>query len=102
MDIRTGPEWQLERTIGMLLDGARFDPDATAALGLTSDVRGAAFRTASGEPAYVLWARVTTMDEQGSAPFDLAAVGPHRLYAWDHSETGDVQQLSRVGAYRFR
>jgi len=86
-------------TLGGLLNGARFDADATAALGLPAEVRGAAFRLPSNHAAYVLWARATGTDEQASATYDLSATGAVVTHAWDHSETGTTEELQPSGGF---
>lgn len=85
--VRT-PTGEAYRTLGALLEGAAFDETATAALALPSEVRGAAFVTADGKKAAVLWARATGDTEDATASYDLAASTTWNSYAWDAAKNG--------------
>ena len=81
-------------TLGKLLAGARHDPTATSALDLGGSVGGAAFRSPAAKGLYVLWAKATGTGEDASATYNLAASGPHRVHAWDHSATQASETLA--------
>ncbi len=72
-------------TLGKLLGKARFDAAATTALKLPKSVRGAAFVTASGKPALVLWARIEGAAETASA--SLPNTKAWTRHGWDWSKT---------------
>ncbi|MRG94894.1 hypothetical protein [Polyangium spumosum] len=84
------------RTLGKLLEGARYDTAGTTALGLPDDVGGAAFRLPDMRRAVVLWARATEGNETASAVHSFAADGPYEAYWLDWSATGDVVTLDPV------
>jgi hypothetical protein len=84
------------RTLGGLLKGARYDGAATAALGLPSGARGAAFKLESGREGFVLWATAPS-GEQASATALLATSSTVVAYAWDYSKTKATSMLSPAG-----
>lgn len=78
-------------TLGALLDDGRYDADATAALALPTDARGAALRVSSdaaAKRALVLWAVATGSSEAASAEVVLPTTASWRSYAWDASRLG--------------
>lgn len=77
-------------TLGHALSDARFDPDATTALGLPTGVEGVAFqRAGTAKRAIVLWARATGMTEDGAATVEVPAGGAYTALAWDASANND-------------
>lgn len=84
------PTGEAYRTLGALLEDAKFDPDSTIALGLPDGaaVRGVAFVTKEGKHATVLWARAAGNDEAASGSYDLAASGPVARFDWDAASKG--------------
>src|SRR6185369_12022425 len=83
--VRT-PTGEAYRTLGALLEDAKYDGGATDALALPAEVRGAAFVTSAGKKALVLWARAAGDTEDASASFSFAASGAYSSYAWDAAE----------------
>ncbi len=77
------------RTLGSALAGARYDGDETLRLALPTGARGAAFRLANGENAYVLWAR-SDSGETASASVTLPIDGTFSVSTSD-SNTTSVQ-----------
>ncbi len=90
--VRT-PTGVAARTHGILLNGARADPAATAALALPGDVRGAAFRLADDRQALVLWAHAAGVDEAAQAHLDLVTESSFDVHAWDYSVTNTATPL---------
>jgi hypothetical protein len=82
------PAGEAYRTLGALLEDAKYDAAATAALGLPAAVRGAAFVTAAGKDAIVLWAANEGSVEDASASFDLATSASWNSFAWDAASKG--------------
>ena len=96
-DAERTPTGVAARTHGTLLKDALFDPGATAALGLTPEVRGHAFRLPGDRQALVLWAYATGADESAQVHLDLASDRSFELHAWDFSETGTTTPLTPDG-----
>ncbi len=82
-------------TLGKLLGKSVYDAAATEALGLADSVRGAAFRTAAGKRALVLWARATESGEGATAT--LPSEAAWTAYEWDWSKSG-VETAIAAGA----
>lgn len=85
--VRT-PTGEAYRTLGALLEDAKYDPDATSALALPATVSGAAFVTKDGKKATVLWARAAGNDETASATYELAATAGVSRFEWDAAANG--------------
>jgi hypothetical protein len=81
---------QAYSTLGAILDDARFDAAATAALALPEGADGAAFRV-SADPlakrAFVLWARASS-GENASISYSLAVPGNVHVHDWDSAKNG--------------
>jgi hypothetical protein len=87
------------QTLSSLLYGATYDEAKTAALHLPSTVDGGAFKRASGEVVYCLWAKTSTdLSEQAFATLTLPA---SKKTAWDGSvsSVSGITELSGTPAF---
>lgn len=82
------PTGEAYRTLGALLEDAKFDPDATTALALPASVSGAAFVTKDGKKAVVVWARAAGNDETASATYELPTSAAVSRFDWDAASKG--------------
>ena len=82
-------EFKAVKTLSDALYGKTYDASRTAQLNLPATIRGVAFKDASGNYTYALWA-VTSVDESEAASatytFPFAFSGTRR--DWDYSSTG--------------
>lgn len=86
------------RSLWMVLEGARFQQERTFTLALPNGVEGLTFLTKDGHYAYVLWAK-TQQDrsESASGSYTFPAsmnVGQLDLYRWDFSQNLSVEKTS--------
>ena len=86
------------KTMSETLAGYEYDDAETALLGLSGNVRGAAFKNAAGNVRYVLWAK-TTLDQSELAnatysfPSSLEIATFHKTN-WSHSIDGIMDNVS--------
>ena len=85
------------RTLGTLLDGARYDAEGTTALGLSDAVGGGVFRLPDMRRVLILWAKTKDGGETAAAMHLLAAEGPYESYGLDFSATGAMETLMPTG-----
>lgn len=80
------------RTLGKLLDGARFDITATATLGLPVAVDGKAFRLPDNRRALVLWAKTKGSSESASATLAIPTDKPMQIFGLEYGDTGAMEE----------
>jgi hypothetical protein len=88
--VRT-PTGEAYRTLGALLEGARYDADAMASLELPSGIEGAVFRASDAADAkrvLVLWARSSAGTEDGVGAATIATDATWHGYRWDAAANG--------------
>lgn len=88
------------QTTTHFLWGKEYDVEATETLNLPDDVRGGAFKSASGEYVYVLWAATETdMSEVVTTSFTFPTslnFESVQIHAWDYKLTGDITNATPV------
>ena len=86
------------KTVSDMLYGTTFDAQRTAAMNLPENVGGGAFRKASGEYVYSLWAvTMTDQSEFANANYSFpAGLGINQLFQkeWDYSSTGQTNPVN--------
>jgi hypothetical protein len=82
-------------TLGMLLDGARYDVEGTKDLQLDNNVKGAAFVIVDGKKAVALWIEDPNGKiEDISKSVDVSLEGSYNRYEWDYSSTNESEEVS--------
>ncbi len=86
------------QTTTHFLWGKEYDASATASLNLPDNVRGGAFKSASGEYVYVLWTETETdMSETAAATFSFPSsfnFESAQIHNWDYKLTNDVANVN--------
>lgn len=73
---------------------ATFDPEGSKALGLTSEVDGAAFKDRLGRPVLVLWAKTSGNNEDAAFTFEFLSDADFAVHAWDYSTTSSTTDVT--------